>query len=422
MPRRRRLAIIGLGMAVTPHARSLARSARAGRGRLRVQPQRCAAAAFAERFAFPLTDDLEPDRQRDPSISAVMILTPPDTHLELVGRFAAAGKHILLEKPLERSTGRARARSSRPPSAAGVTLGVVFQHRFREASRASARALEQGALGELAAVNVICPWWRPQTYYDEPGRGTLARDGGGVLITQAIHTLDLLLSLTGPVAEVAAISGTTGCTAWRPRTSPAPACALPTARFGALLATTAAYPGLPGADRADRDQGHRRRSSPARSRSTTTTAARSGSARSRAPAAGRIRWPFRTTAHRALLADFLDALDQDRRPRVTGREALRVHRFIDAVLRASRGGPHRRRRDRLTRSPRWPTIRRSTSPRSGSTTGTSTIRSAGCWSSAALRGLPDRGEPLPLEGFVGASPTSRRVADPRGCSRTPRSS
>ncbi len=229
MPQRRRLAIIGLGMAVTPHARSLADlhdrvEVAYAFSRSAVRRQ-----AFAERFAFPLADDLGPI-ERDPSVSAVMILTPPNTHLELVERFAAAGKHILLEKPLERSTERAEALVA-AAERAGIRLGVVFQHRFREASLALRARLEQGVLGELAAVNVICPWWRPQTYYDEPGRGTLARDGGGVLITQAIHTLDLLLEphRTGRRGR-GDLWHHQHLIAWRPRTSPAPGCALPTAR------------------------------------------------------------------------------------------------------------------------------------------------------------------------------------------------
>ena len=61
-----------------------------------------------------------------------------------------------------------------------------------------------GSEAPLHTVEVAVPWWRPQSYYDEPGRGTYARDGGGVMISQAIHTFDLVLSLTGPVAEVTA--------------------------------------------------------------------------------------------------------------------------------------------------------------------------------------------------------------------------
>ncbi len=66
-----------------------------------------------------------------------------------------------------------------------------------------------GTLGRLGLAEIAVPWWRDQSYYDEPGRGTYARDGGGVLISQAIHTIDLALSLTGPVASVQAMTATT---------------------------------------------------------------------------------------------------------------------------------------------------------------------------------------------------------------------
>jgi UDP-N-acetyl-2-amino-2-deoxyglucuronate dehydrogenase len=335
MPQRRRLAIIGLGMAVTPHARSLADlhdrvEVAYAFSRSAVRRQ-----AFAERFAFPLADDLGPI-ERDASISAVMILTPPNTHLELVERFAAAGKHILLEKPLERSTERAEALVA-AAERAGIRLGVVFQHRFREASLALRARLEQGVLGELAAVNVICPWWRPQTYYDEPGRGTLARDGGGVLITQAIHTLDLLLSLTGPVAEVAAICGTTGTHRMETEDFAGAGLRFANGALGALLATTAAYPGFP-----ERIELIATRATAVLFAGSLAVHHRDGRVErvgeEQATGAGADPMAFPHDAHRALLADFLDALDEGRDPQASGREALRVHRFIDAVLRSSQEG------------------------------------------------------------------------------------
>jgi len=265
-----------------------------------------------------------------------MILTPPNTHLELVERFAAAGKHILLEKPLEVSTVRAEA-LVRAAGAAGVRLGAVFQSRFREASLALRARLEQGTLGELAAANVVCPWWRPQSYYDEPGRGTLARDGGGVLITQAIHTLDLALSLTGPVAEVAAICGTTRLHRMETEDCAGAGLRFANGALGALFATTAEYPGFP------------ERIELIGTRTTAVLAAgvvtlhhhdgrteRIGEEQTTGGGADPMAFPH--DAHRALLTEFLDALDQDREPVPSGREALRVHRFIDAVLRSSKLG------------------------------------------------------------------------------------
>jgi UDP-N-acetyl-2-amino-2-deoxyglucuronate dehydrogenase len=328
---RHRLAVIGLGMAVTPHAKSLLDLCERVEVAYAFSRSEARRRAFAERFDFPITGDL--DRiVDDSSIDAVMILTPPNSHLELVERFAAAGKHILLEKPLERSTERAR-RLVEAAEAADVKLGVVFQHRFREASEHLRALLRQGALGELAIVNVISPWWRPQSYYDEPGRGTLARDGGGVLITQAIHTLDLTLSLAGPVAEVAAITGTTGLHRMETEDFAGAGLRFASGAYGALIATTAEYPGFP-----ERTELVGTRATAILTAGVVTIHYQDGReerfGEEQGTGGGADPMAFPHDAHRAVLADFLDALDQDRSPRVSGREALRVHHFIDAVLRA----------------------------------------------------------------------------------------
>jgi UDP-N-acetyl-2-amino-2-deoxyglucuronate dehydrogenase len=335
MPPKRRIAVIGLGMAVTPHARSLVDLA----DRVEVAHAFSRSAerrrAFAERFAFPLSDDLARIAE-DPSVDAVMILTPPASHLELVERFAAAGKHVLLEKPLEVSTARATALLE-TAEAAGVRLGVVFQFRFREASVALRTRLEEGALGELAAANVICPWWRPQSYYDEPGRGTLARDGGGVLITQAIHTLDLMLSLTGPVAEVAALCGKTRVHQMETEDFAGAGLRFANGALGSLFATTAEYPGFP-----ERIELIGTAATAVLAAGVATLHHRNGAVErigeEQGTGGGADPMAFPHDAHRALLSDFLDALDQDRDPQASGREALKVHRFIDALLRASAEG------------------------------------------------------------------------------------
>ena len=335
MTDKRRIAIIGLGMAVTPHAKSLLDLAERVEVASAFSRSEARRKAFAERCDFPLGDDLE-EIARDASIDAVMILTPPNTHLELVRRFAAAGKHILLEKPLERSTERA-SQLVETAEAAGVKLGVVFQHRFRLASEELRELLADGALGELAAANVICPWWRPQSYYDEPGRGTLARDGGGVLITQAIHTLDLMLSLAGPVAEVAAICGTTRLHRMESEDFAGAGLRFANGALGALLATTAEYPGF-----AERIELIGTKATALLHSGTLTVSFQDGREERigevQSTGAGADPMAFPHDAHRALLTDFLDAIEQDRSPRVSGREALRVHHLIDALLRASAEG------------------------------------------------------------------------------------
>ena len=198
-----RMAVIGLGMAVLPHARSLVELQAEGRVVVVGAWSRSAErrATFAQRFPLPVAADLDALlAQGKPD--AALVLTPPDSREELVRRLATAGVHILMEKPVERTT-EAAERIVGICEAAGVMLGIVLQHRFRDAAERLRQLLAAGALGPLAV-----PWWRPQRYYDEPGRGTLARDGGGVLITQGIHALDLMLSLTGPATAATATAGT----------------------------------------------------------------------------------------------------------------------------------------------------------------------------------------------------------------------
>ena len=332
-----RIALVGLGMGATPHAQSLVDL----RDRVEVaaahtrSPER--AAAFAARFAFPLNHDLDAIA-RDPGIDCVLIATPPATHLPLVERFAAAGKHILLEKPLELSFARAEALVL-ACERAGVRLGVVFQHRFRPGAVRLRALIADGALGRIAVANVSVPWWRPQSYYDVPGRGTLARDGGGVLITQAIHQLDLFLSLLDPLAEVAAFAGTTALHRMETEDIVAAALRFTNGAIGSLMATTAAYPGFgercelvgelgtavlqDGALEAHLHDGSVLRAG--------TTGGGGGGADPMA---------FSNDAHRAVLSEFLDALDAGRDPVNSGREGLKVHRLIEALLESSaRRGP-----------------------------------------------------------------------------------
>jgi predicted dehydrogenase len=169
---KQRVALIGLGMAVTPHARAL----RDLSDRVEVvhaySPTAARREAFGQNFDFPLTGRFETILE-DRSVEAVLILTPPNTHLDLVGRCAAAGTHILLEKPVEITTERAEALVA-ATRVAGVRLGIVLQNRYRSACLALKTVLDQGRLGRLVGVSAATNNWRPQSYYDQPGRGTAA--------------------------------------------------------------------------------------------------------------------------------------------------------------------------------------------------------------------------------------------------------
>ena len=241
MPKHR-IAIIGLGMAVTPHAKSLIDLKDRVEVAAAFSPSAARRKAFAEKFAFPLADDLEAILA-DKSIDCVEILTPPNTHLELVRKCAAAGKHILLEKPLDISTERSVALVEAAEQAA-VTLGVMLQHRFRPAGMKLREIIRAGELGAIVNCSTTIRLWRPQSYYDVEGRGTRARDGGGVLITQGIHTLDLMLSLTGPISEVRGYATTSRVHRMETEDMAVAAVRFANGALGVIDATTAAYPGF----------------------------------------------------------------------------------------------------------------------------------------------------------------------------------
>lgn len=329
----KRVALVGLGMAVTPHARSLADLSDRVEVAYAFSPSAARRAAFAARFPFPQCDRLETILE-DRSIAAVLVLTPANTHLELVRRFAAAGKHVLLEKPLEVSTEKAEA-LVKACGTAGVRLGVVLQHRFRPAAEKFHELLKAGALGKLASASASIPNWRPQSYYDQPGRGTRARDGGGVLLTQGIHTLDLFLSLAGIPVEVKSFVTTTPVHRMETEDLACAALRFEGGALGVIHATTAAYPGfaerieLIGTGGTAILEGTSLKAQLADGKSIELKTESGGGGTGADPMAFPHDW------HRSLLADFLDALEQNREPRVSGAEALKVHRFIDALLRTA---------------------------------------------------------------------------------------
>lgn len=328
------IAIVGLGMAVTPHAKGLLDLA--DRVEVRHAFARSAErrAAFAGRFPFPTCDRLETILE-DEAVEAVAVFSPANTHADIAARCAAAGKHVLMEKPLDITTARAEQLVAACRDA-GVTLGVVLQHRFRPAGMKLAEILRAGELGRIVGCSTVIRLWRPQSYYDEPGRGSFARDGGGVLLSQGIHTLDLMLSLAGPIAEVTGFATTTPVHRMETEDMVCAAVRFANGAFGTIDATTAAYPGfleeiaftcekgtalLRGTELLVQFQdGRRVVQEPDQSAGGT----------------GADPMAFPHDYHRAVMADFIDAIRTGRPPKVTGAEALKVHHLIDALIETGR--------------------------------------------------------------------------------------
>ena len=336
MPRHR-IALVGLGMAVTPHAKSLLDLKDRAEVAWAVSPTAARRDAFAARFPFPTADSLDPIVE-DRSIGAVAVLTPPNTHLEIVARACP------------RRQARAAREAARRLHRAGGAAGGGLPRRGRHPRRRPAAPLQAGggaacrailrdrALGEIVNCSTAIRLWRPQSYYDEPGRGTKARDGGGVLLTQGIHTLDLMLSLAGPIVEASGFARTTPVHRMETEDLVCAAVRFASGAVGVIDATTAAYPGGP--ERIELI-------------GTLGTASLIGTAlevhycdgRREQLAAdaspggtGADPMAFPHDYHLGVWRDFLDALDQGRPPRISGRRSAQGAPPDRCVARSGRRG------------------------------------------------------------------------------------
>lgn len=260
-------------------------------------------------------------------VDFVLLTTPPNARQDIVEELVAAGKPILMEKPIERTLDAA-VKLVETCETADVPLGIMLQHRARPVVKDLRALLPQ--LGALRMAEVNVPWWRPQAYYDEPGRGSYARDGGGVMISQAIHTMDLMLSLTGRVTEVTAMNATTGLHNMESEDFMCAGLRFENGAVGQLFATTASFPGkgetitlhfAQGSTHLEAGQlqinWHDGRSE------TIGQAASSG--------AGADPMAFSSDWHRFVIEDFAEGLSQGRPPMISGRSALAVHRLIAAL-------------------------------------------------------------------------------------------
>lgn len=329
------VALIGLGMVSSTYADALPKIKGVHLKGVYARSTESRAAYLAKNPAPMAYASLEEIAQ-DPDIDFVILTTPPDARVEPVTILANAGKHILMEKPVER-THKAALSLCDICDAAGVELGIVLQHRVRPSAMKMRELIETGHLGDLRMVEVSVPWWREQSYYDAPGRGSYARDGGGVMISQAIHTLDLMLSLTGPVKEVTAMSATTGFHEMEAEDFVAGGLRFESGAVGSLFTTTSAFPG-----RAESISLHFAHGSVLLESNSLTVHHQTGETEifgeSTATGAGADPMAFSSDWHRAIIEDFAQALHDKRPPLVTGRDALDVHRLIEALETSGKTG------------------------------------------------------------------------------------
>ncbi|MBY0588958.1 Gfo/Idh/MocA family oxidoreductase [bacterium] len=236
--------IVGCGMIAHFHARALAEI----RGvKLRaVHTSKLSngqSVVSASGTSADIYHDLDEMLARD-DIDLVCICTPSGAHLEPGIAAARAKKHVIVEKPLEVTLKRCDALMAACKQAK-VQLGTIFPSRFSDANIELKKAITQGRFGRITLADSTVKWWRPQSYYDSGGwRGTWKLDGGGALMNQAIHNVDLLYHLMGPVEQVSAFTSLLAHERIEVEDTAVAILKFASRAIGSITATTSAYPGL----------------------------------------------------------------------------------------------------------------------------------------------------------------------------------
>ena len=306
------------------------------------------ARAFARTHGTEAYPDLD-TLLADDAVDVVAVCTPSGAHLEPAVAAARAGKHVVVEKPLEVTSERARAIVDAADEA-GVRLATIFMSRFADANVALKQAVDAGTLGRLVQGDAYVKWYRGQAYYDSADwRGSWRLDGGGALMNQAIHQVDLLLWLMGPVEEVFAYATTATHERLEVEDTLVAVLRYRSGALGQIAAATSLWPGrakeldlhgelgavtvrddalvrwdVRDADEEDADE-----------EEAATMLRRYGSAQT-GGAADPMAISFEN--HRRQYADVLAAIDEDRPPAIDGREGLRSVELVEAIYRSVREG------------------------------------------------------------------------------------
>ena len=175
-------------------------------------------------------------------IDIVTIATPSGFHLEPTVAAAKAGKHVICEKPLEISLERIDMMIDAHDKA-GTLLGGILQNRFNEALVHLRQAIDSGRFGDITYVGVFVPWWRSDEYYQDSWHGTWELDGGGALMNQSIHMIDLLYDLMPSIETIHALAGTLGHRDMETEDTAVAILRFTTGTLGIIYGTTASYPG-----------------------------------------------------------------------------------------------------------------------------------------------------------------------------------
>ena len=234
--------IIGLGMISEFHAKALQETASANLNACySADPDK--ANRFSIKYKCKPYSDLH-SFLKDPKIEVISICTPSGAHMEPALAAIEAGKHLIIEKPIEIT----KERYNRILEAAEkkeVKVAGIFPSRFMYASKIMKEAIKNNRLGRIVLGNAYVKWYRSNQYYQEGGwHGTQKLDGGGALMNQSIHAIDLLQWLIGPVIEVYGVTSTLGHSNIEVEDIGIATVKFANGAVGTIEGTTAAYPGF----------------------------------------------------------------------------------------------------------------------------------------------------------------------------------
>jgi predicted dehydrogenase len=271
--------------------------------------------------------------RRDVEVACVCV--PSGLHAEVGVRAAKAGKHLVVEKPVD-VTLDAADRLIAAARESGVALTVMSQHRFDPGVIELKQLIDDGALGRLVLGEAVTKWYRTQAYYDSAAwRGTWAMDGGA-LLNQGVHYVDLLRWCMGPAAEVTAVCATQAHQVEVEDTALA-IVTFASGAVGTITATTAAFPGFPQRLEITGTEGTVTVEDGQIARSALRSAHAS---RSPGPAQAAAADPSAVdpASHAAQIADLLASVDEGREPAVSGRSGREALEIVRAVYESSRTG------------------------------------------------------------------------------------
>ena len=339
MPSKKQAVLVGCGMVSSAYLDAFSHLQDRVRLRGVMASTPASAQTFIDQQSEPLYSDLRMYQNTaaiagDEQVDFVILATPPNARLDICRILAEAGKPVLMEKPVER-TAQAARRLVDLFDEHELPLGIVLQHRARASAQQLFSLLAEHDVGALRSVEITVPWWRPQSYYDVDGRGSYDRDGGGVLISQAIHTLDLALQFTGPVSSVQALCRTTGHHDMEAEDFVSAGLVFSNGAVGHLFASTASFPG-----RSEDIWLHFQNFSAHLLSDQLVVHWQSGRTEefgtSSATGAGADPMAFSSAWHQAVITNFCDYLDGTEPLLASGRSALATHDLIEALETSSR--------------------------------------------------------------------------------------